>query len=89
MTQWQCDNDETVVFDQNMNIVVVVPIIRLANGNGIPMGIPQKMSYGIGWDSTHCISHGTFGTEIDEQGIANLLNKHSDSEYEWQNDNEL
>ena len=42
--------------------------------------------YGMGWDSTHCISH---GTEIDEQEIENLLNENSDSEYECQNDNEL
>ena len=47
------------------------------------------MSHGMGWASTHCISHGTYGTEIDEQEIENLLNKHSDSEYECQNDNEL
>ena len=26
---------------------------------------------------------------VDEQEIENLLNEHSDSEYEWQNDNEL
>ena len=39
----------------------------------------------MGWDSTHCISHGTYGTENDELEIENLLNKHSDSEYECQN----
>ena len=43
----------------------------------------------MGWDSTHSISHGTYRTEVDEQGIENLLNKHSDSEYGSQNDNEL
>ena len=42
-----------------------------------------------GMDSTHCISHETDGTKIDEQKIENLLNEHSDSEYECQNDNEL
>ena len=26
---------------------------------------------------------------VDEQEIENLLDEHSDSEYEWQNDNEL
>ena len=64
---------------------------------------------GMGWDSTHCISHGTHGTVVeilmvkklseltesslsetfDEQKIENLLNEHSDSECECQNDNEL
>ena len=44
---------------------------------------------GMGWDSTHYISQGTYGTEINEQEIENLLNEHSDSEYECQNDNEL
>ena len=44
---------------------------------------------GMGWDSTHCIFHGTYGTEIDEQKIENLLNERSDSEYECLNDNEL
>ena len=44
---------------------------------------------GMVWDSTHCISHGTYATEIDEQEIENLLNEHSDSDYEFQNDNEL
>ena len=43
----------------------------------------------MGWDSTHCISHRTYETEVDVQEIENLLNKHSDSEYECQNDNEL
>ena len=53
------------------------------------MGFPSEMSHGIGWDSKHFISHGTFGTEIDEQEIENFLNEHSDSEYVCQNDNEL
>ena len=53
------------------------------------MGSPLEMSQGMGWDSMHCISHGTYGTEIDEQEIENLLNKHTDLEYECQNDNEL
>ena len=44
---------------------------------------------GMGLDSTHCISHGIYATETDEQEIENLLNKHSDSQYECQNDNEL
>ena len=57
--------------------------------NGIPMGIPWKMSHGMEWDNTHCISHGTYGTEIDEQEIENLLNKHIDSKYECLSDNEL
>ena len=43
----------------------------------------------MGWDTTHCISHGTYGTEINEQEIKNLLNKRSDSENECQNDKEL
>ena len=43
---------------------------------------------GMRWDSTHCISHGTYATEIDEQEIQNLLNEHSDAEYECQNDNQ-
>ena len=30
-----------------------------------------------------------YGTKIDKQEIENLLNEHSDSEYECQNDNEL
>ena len=30
-----------------------------------------------------------YRTEIDEQEIENLLNEHSDSEYECQNDNKL
>ena len=53
------------------------------------MGIPWEMSQGMGWDSKPCISHGIYGTEIDEQEFENLLIKHSDSEYECQNDNEL
>ena len=76
------------------------------------MGISWEMSKGMGWDSTHCISHGTHGTHgtvveilmveklseltesslsetFDEQKIENLLNEHSDSECECQNDNEL
>ena len=44
---------------------------------------------GMEWDSAHCISQGTYETEIDEQEIENLLHEHSDSEYECQNDNEL
>ena len=44
---------------------------------------------GMGWNSTHCISHRTYGTEFDEQEIKKWLNEHSDSEYECQNDNEL
>ena len=48
------------------------------------MGIPGKCP--VGWDSTHCISH---GTEINEQEIEHLLNEHSDSECECQKDNEL
>ena len=43
----------------------------------------------MGWDSMHCVSHGTYGKKIDEQVIENLLNEHSDSEYECQNDIEL
>ena len=43
----------------------------------------------MGLGSTHCISHGIYATETDEQEIENLLNKHSDSQYECQNDNEL
>ena len=50
---------------------------------------PWELSHGTGWDSTHCISHGNYGTEIDKQEIENLLNEHSDLEYECQNDNEL
>ena len=44
---------------------------------------------GMGWDCMHCISLGTHGTKIDEQEIETLLNEHSGSEYECQNDNEL
>ena len=47
--------------------------VRLVYGNGIPMEM----------------FHGTYGTEIDEQEIENLLNERSGSEYECQNDNEL
>ena len=47
------------------------------------------MSHGMRWDSTHRISHETDGTEIDEQEIENLLSKHSDSKYVYQNENEL
>ena len=43
----------------------------------------------MGWDSMHCIYRGTYGTEIGEQEIENLLNERSDSEYACQNDNEL
>ena len=43
----------------------------------------------MGWDGMHCISYGTYGTEIHEQEIENSLNEHSDSEYECQNDNQL
>ena len=50
------------------------------------MGLPWD---GMGLDSTHCISHGTYGTESDEKEIENMLNKLSDSEYECQNDHEL
>ena len=64
-------------------------ICRLVLENGIPMGIPREMSRGMEWDSTHCISHGPYGTDFDEQEIENLLNKHPDSEYECENDNEL
>ena len=53
------------------------------------MGISWQMSHEMGWDSRYCIFHGTYGTEIDEQEIENLLNEHYDSEYECQNDNEL
>ena len=50
----------------------------------------RKCSMGWdGWDSRHCISYRTYGTEIDEQEIEVLLNKHSGWEYECQNDNEL
>ena len=60
-------------------------------GLSMGMGFPWKShgKYPMGWDSTHCISHGIYGTEIDEQEIENLLNEHRDSEYECQNDNEL
>ena len=34
---------------------------------------------GMGWNSTHCISYRTYETEIDEQEIENLLNKHTES----------
>ena len=50
------------------------------------MGFPWEMSHGMGWDSMHCISHGTYGTEIDEQEVENLLNKLTDSKCECQND---
>ena len=39
----------------------------------------------VQWD----IFYGTYGTEIEQQEIENLLNEHSGSEYECQNDNEL
>ena len=52
------------------------------------MGILWKMSHGMGWNSTHCIFFETYGTKIDDQELENLLNEHSDSEYECQNDNE-
>ena len=67
-------------------------LLHLCNSKGLQQhhqGIPWKINYRIGWVRTHCISHGTYGTEIDEQEIENLLNKRSDSEYENQNDNEL
>ena len=68
------------------------------------MGILWKISHGMGWDSRHCILHGTHGTmveklpeltelslseTVDELEIENLLSDLSDSEYECQNDNEL
>ena len=61
-------------------------------GLSMGMGFPWKsMGYvpwdGLGRDSTHCIFHGTNGTEIDEMEIENLLNERSDSEYECWNDN--
>ena len=75
---------------KNFDVEELFAILRLVHGNWIPMGIPWKMSHGLDrMDSTHCISHGTHGTEIEEQEIENLLNKHTDSEYECQNDNEL
>ena len=58
-------------------------------GLSMGMGFQCEMSHEMGWDSMHCISHGTYGTENDEQEIENLLNEHSDSEYECQNNNEL
>ena len=68
---------------------------------GLSMGIPWKMSHGMEWDCTHCISHGTvveklpeltelsLSETVDKQEIENLLNEHSDSECECQYDNEL
>ena len=58
----------------------------------------------MGRNSTNCISHGAHGTVVEklpeltklsqsetaeEPEIENLLNEHSDSECECQNDNEL
>ena len=51
------------------------------------MGFPWKMSHGMGQHALH--TPGTHGTETDEQDIENLLNEHSDSEYECQNDNKF
>ena len=62
------------------------PISLFPNNQACPW---EWDSHEMGWDSTHCISHGTYWTEIDEQEIENLLNEHSDSEYECQNGNEL
>ena len=62
----------------------------MGNVPGIPWESHGKCPMGWDrWDSRHCISHRTYGTEIDEQEIEILLNKHSDWEYECQNDNEL
>ena len=72
-----------------LNKFSIALIFRLVHGNGISMEILWEMSQGMGWDSTLCISHGTYGTKIVEQEIENFLNKHSDSDYECQNDNEL
>ena len=44
---------------------------------------------GMGWDITSSNSYGTYETEIDEQEIESFVNKHTDSEYECQNDNEM
>ena len=55
-------------------------------GMGSPWKSQEKCP--MRWDSTHCISNGTYGTKIDKQEIENLLNEHSDSEYECQNENE-
>ena len=43
------------------------------------------------WDSSHVIAFWklSLSETVDEQEIENLLNEHSDSEYEYQNDNEL
>ena len=52
------------------------------------MGIPRKMFRGLGQHALHFPWY-LYGTELDEQEIENLLNEHSDSGYECQNDNEL
>ncbi|CAK8690072.1 unnamed protein product [Clavelina lepadiformis] len=53
-----------------MSLVQACPWEWDSHGN--PMGnVPWD---GMGWDSTNCNSH----------GIENLLNEHSDSEYEYQ-----
>ena len=43
------------------------------------------------WDSSHVIelTKLSLSETVDEQKIENLLNEHSDSEYECQNDNGL
>ena len=57
-------------------------------GMGIKVS-PLRDTFSIKGETFICISYGTHGTEIDEQEIENLLNDHSDSEYECQNDNEF
>ena len=67
------------------------------------MGIPRKTSQGMGWEGTASIAfpRGAMGSShvmeltelslsetVDEQEIENLMNEHSKSEYECQNDNE-
>ena len=64
--------------DWTENIKLPV-IFRIVHENGIPMGILWEMSHAMGWDSSHCISHETYWTEIDEQEIENLLNEHRSS----------
>ena len=56
-------------------------------GEGFPWESHEKCP--MGWGRAHCVSHGTYGTEIDEHEIEKLLNEHFDSEYQRQNNNKL
>ncbi|CAK8685298.1 unnamed protein product [Clavelina lepadiformis] len=71
-----CAMAESENFDNNFINAATAKSVQACpwewDSHGNPMGnVPWD---GMGWDSTNCNSH----------GIENLLNEHSDSEYEYQ-----